>query len=402
MDTVLFFISATRLSCRERLDGILSVAHRQPWHVQVVERAYNRIDVKAELDFWQPIGVIAECGSRADELNRESFGGLPTVYFERDPNLGQGDTMLMLDSTAVGQLAARELTEAGFEHFAFIPFRDATIYWSVEREQAFCSALARQGHQVHRFTTSGRESPTARRTALRKFLTALPRPCAIFVANDLTAVETIDVATASGLDVPNDLSVLSVDNDPILCEKTEPTISSINPDYFSAGRLAAETLVRLIHGKTRRGGELIKFGPVALVRRESVRAPGSSASRPIDARVRLAIRQLLPHGVSVKKIAEELGLARRSMEIKFRKATGQTILEAIHDAIFEQASTMARSGRLSASAVPDFLGVSHDTLNRIFLRRTGLTLSAWQRQAHEPTPGPVPTPLRQSPSVCVL
>lgn len=376
MNTVLFFISATRHSCRDRLDGILSVVHQRNWHVQVVERAYNRIDAKAEIDFWQPVGIIAECGSRADELNQKTFGSIPTVYFERDPSLYGNDTMLMLDSTAVGRLAAEELIGLGFEHFAYIPFRDSSIYWSVERGIAFCTAIEAAGKHLHRFTTTGKGT-SARRTSLRQFLSSLPKPCALFVSNDITAVEVIDIASASGLDVPKDLSILSVDNDPVLCEKSEPKITSINPDYQSAGRLAANKLIERIDAGMNRK-ELIKFGPIGIVRRNSIMPPATTASRPLEERVTAYIRTYLDRGIRVPDIASALGLSRRTLEIQYKKATGKTLLEAIHDALFARACEMSASGRLTATSIPDFLQVSHDTLNRIFLARTGKTLAAWK------------------------
>ena len=376
MDTVLFFISATRHSCHDRLDGILPVVQKHKWHVQVVERAYNRIDVKAELDFWRPIGIIAECGSRADELNHDSFGDIPTVYFERDPRLAHGDTLLMLDSTAVGKLAAKDLLSAGFANFAYVPFRDASIYWSVERGAAFANAVAAAGKTAILFAAPSRGG-SARRHALKQFLRTLPKPCALFVANDLTAVEVIDIASAAGLDVPHDLSVLSVDNDTVLCEKTTPTISSINPDYVSAGRLAAVKLAEMIE-TGENSATRIMFGPIGIVRRNSILPPHEESVRPTEERVRAHIAANLGRALRVSDIAQALGFSRRALEIQFRRATGTTILSAIHDALFARACEMAKTDRLSSASIPDFLQVSHDTLNRIFRARTGLTLAEWR------------------------
>ena len=79
METILFFISSTRHTCGTRLEGIYRYARVRDWHVQVVERAFREVNVKRQLDFWQPVGVIAECGSGASELNAESFGTVPSI-----------------------------------------------------------------------------------------------------------------------------------------------------------------------------------------------------------------------------------------------------------------------------------------------------------------------------------
>lgn len=69
MKTVLFFISSTRHTCTNRLAGISRYAKEHDWHVKVVERAFRKVNVQKHIDFCRPIGVIAECGNGADELN---------------------------------------------------------------------------------------------------------------------------------------------------------------------------------------------------------------------------------------------------------------------------------------------------------------------------------------------
>jgi hypothetical protein len=79
METVLFFISSTRHTCTNRLEGICRYARTQGWYVQVVERAFHKVDVGRQLEFWRPVGIIAECGSGAEELTPEAFGNIPAV-----------------------------------------------------------------------------------------------------------------------------------------------------------------------------------------------------------------------------------------------------------------------------------------------------------------------------------
>ena len=136
MKTVLFFVSSTRHSCFGRLDGVLRSATKRGWHVQVVERAFHKVDVRETLKFWDPDGIIAECGSGAEELNRRAFGKLPVVYFDRDPKRCKGEMAVRLDSEGVGRMAAKELLLLGLDNFAFVPFR-LPMYWNEERERAF-------------------------------------------------------------------------------------------------------------------------------------------------------------------------------------------------------------------------------------------------------------------------
>ena len=87
MKTVLFFASATRHSCRKRVAGVQRYFANSDIQVQVVESNYHHINVKKVLDFWHPVGCIAECGSDMNEFRPEIFGKLPMVYLDRDPSL---------------------------------------------------------------------------------------------------------------------------------------------------------------------------------------------------------------------------------------------------------------------------------------------------------------------------
>ena len=371
MDTILFFVSSTRHSCHDRLNGILAVAQRRKWNVQVIERAFQRIDVAAAIDFWKPIGIIAECGSRAEEMNRKTFGAIPAVYFERDPALGRGDTMLMLDSTAVGHLAATELLASGVKNFAFVPFsRDPTIYWSLERGKAFADTIVKAGHEVLVPNHPGDVR------LLKQFITNLPRPCAIFAANDQVAVEIISIAHSIGIEIPHDLQVLGVDNDLDICEKANPPLSSIDPGFLDAGLLAAEELEALIEHK-KRDSKLIKFSPTGTVRRASTFSAPLLGKGSLSANVEAFISANVEHGLNVPAIAKAFGLSRRTLEINYRREAKRTLLTAIHDAIFNRAIQMVRTRHIAPSAIPDFLQVSHDTINRIFVARTGQSLNAW-------------------------
>jgi len=87
MLTVLFIASNTRLSCQTRIAGTQRFFRGTDVQVQIIERNRQCIDIRKILDFWKPAGVIAECGSEADELVPANMGRVPTVYLDAEPNL---------------------------------------------------------------------------------------------------------------------------------------------------------------------------------------------------------------------------------------------------------------------------------------------------------------------------
>lgn len=269
MKTVLFFVSSTRHTCRDRLDGICRYARGRGWHVQVIERAFHKVNVRQQLEFWKPIGVIAECGSGAEEFNASAFGGMPAVYFDADRESRGPGHYIGSDSSSIARLAARHLLALGLTHYAFAAFR-IPLFWSQERRDAFSSEIVRAGKGCAVFDPGHEQSPNARQKALADWLRNLPRPCGIFAANDYVGEEIVNVCAQIGISVPDDIAVLGVDNDEQICETLMPSLSSIAPDFEGGGYLAAEMLGRMIDGDAPKS-EVSLFKTDRVVVRQSTR-----------------------------------------------------------------------------------------------------------------------------------
>ena len=198
MKTVLFFISSTRHTCSNRLEGILRYARGRDWHVQVVERAFHKVNVREQLDFWKPIGVIAECGSGARELNAASFGDIPAVYFDADRATSGAGCYVGSDSDSISRLAARHLLSLGLPNYAFATFR-LPMFWARERSEAFAEAVAKSGKGCFVFDPERELRPDARQRQLTAWLRNLPRPCGIFAANDYVGEEIINICSLLGI-----------------------------------------------------------------------------------------------------------------------------------------------------------------------------------------------------------
>ncbi|WP_312877732.1 substrate-binding domain-containing protein [Lentzea indica] len=83
----------------------------------------------------------------------------------------------------------------------------------------------------------------------RELLSGPDRPTAVFAANDITAIATIETAVGLGLQVPDDLSVVGFDNIPesALCA---PPLTTVEQPIREMGHRAITLLVRLINGET--------------------------------------------------------------------------------------------------------------------------------------------------------
>lgn len=382
MDTILYFQSQGKINAADKLSGVQSIAAKCGWHVQVVEGLPMRSRLKSLLDFWHPVGIIVECGGTEATVDPGIFGEIPSVFFDHDPScLPRNAFCVTHDSTATAQMAARELMLGGETSFAFVPHPERR-FWSDERERGFVSALSLNGHGCRVFSgTPSRLDPVRYQRKLRAFLTELPKPCALFAANDSTAKEVLTAAVFAQISVPEDLSVIGVDNVPEICERTEPTLSSVRPDFRRGGELAALMLLaRTREGAKHNGLRRRTFGPLEVVRRASTRRLPAMDCAVADALERIRREACL--GLKAETVLKAFGCSRRLAEIRFRRITGHSVLDEIHVVRLDRAKRILAGDDTPLKAISDFCGFKNpNSMRKFFLKSTGKTMSKWRMEA---------------------
>lgn len=377
MKTVLFFASATRHSCRKRVAGVQRYFSNSDIQVQVVESNYHHINVKKVIDFWNPIGCIAECGSDMNEFRPEIFGKLPTVYLDRDPSLkGIIRFSVNADLKSSAEIAAKELLALDFDDYAFVGFQ-LPLFWTKEREKAFCEAIKLNGRKCHVFDRT--EKPGIRRLeALRKWLKALPKPCGILAAYDGTAEEILAACSQENIRVPEDVAVMGIDNNEEICDNTKPTLSSICPDFEKAGFLCGELLDKQLRDPKAKG-ENRTFGILGVVKRKS-----TTIFKHTDAKVTAAVEYIRLHAtdrICVEDVVKQMGCSRRTAETRFASLTGHTIQTEIRNVRMATAFAMLRNPRQAIDGIAHLCGYDSDsTLRYAFKAKTGMSMREWRRK----------------------
>ena len=118
------------------------------------------------------------------------------------------------------------------------------------RQEAFVRALASPGYTCHLY-----EPPAARQVAVPhweesqqvhvvEWISSLPRPLGILCASDLHAMPVLKACRELKIPVPEQIAVLGVDNDSVICGVTNPPLSSIDLDSRRIGYVAAALLGR--------------------------------------------------------------------------------------------------------------------------------------------------------------
>ena len=371
---VLFLLGYPRLNCRARLDGVYRYAAKCGMRIRVVENAYSRKDLREVVEFWRPIGMICSCGFGTGAFDFAPFSRIPTVYYDA-PCRSDWSVSVLSDSDQIGQVAAREILQAGCRHAAYVPFFE-NLCWSCERGESFAAAMAKAGVLCQTFPSRKRTSAIQRLEGLIRWLLGLPKPCGVFAANDLVAEEVEIAAERARLRIPQDIVLIGVDNQEQLCNNLRTPLSSVQVDWEEGGFLATDKLVGLIQGSSPIGG-VYRYSVLKVVRRMSTRVSATPAAVFAN-RLTSFMHDHVEEGLSIDLIVKESGYSRRQAEKLFRAGSGRSLLTAIHDAVYDRACVMAKSPNCSIRAIADALGgISRSQLDRIFVSKTGRSIRAW-------------------------
>lgn len=377
MKEVLVLLTSTDNVRTEVLAGVREFAQGTDWELVNVAFDGSPIPVRDLVKFWSPAGCIVEAtgdGVSQETISKRAFGSIPVVYIGGDtPVTPAGATCVIHDATAAGATAAKELIALGLENFAFVGMggRD----WSRRRADAFAAALHMNGKVLSLLDVQSVGKDNKR---LQTWLDGLSKPCGLFAASDAIAATVLSVCRSSGIAVPDDISIVGVDDNVELCESTSPTISSIHPDFRQGGRLAARLLARKL---TRKGKvpQTTVFTISGIVRRGSTRRTKRKDECVADALERI----WKPGGVhlSPKDITGKFPCSRRNAEIRFRMATGHSIHDEIMAVRVDAAKRLLAKTNLSVTSVAEQCGytsVAH--FRDAFRNATGSNPLAWRKQ----------------------
>ena len=295
---------------------------------------------------WQCTGVIARLfSSAASRMLLTS--GLPLVLL--DPyteHLSKKYELahvpyITTDTEAIVSLALEHLQGCGCRTFAFVHSAADTV-WSAARERAFVGLATQRGFTCHIY--GNQPAATSWEEDMQKlgaWLKSLPRGLGVLAAMDQRGRHVIEACREAGLRVPDDVVVLSVDNDPLLCELCEPSLSSIALDAYRAGFEAAQTLHRLMSGHKVSPNTRILVKPTHVSRRQST-ASGFDQDRVVAGARRFIFDRFSDKLVQVADIVAHCGVSRRLLETRFAQAMGRTLLQELTEVRMERARTLLR------------------------------------------------------------
>jgi len=378
--TILFFHSQQRDRgpAEEKLRGIYRFARASGWKIVVLEAPTSKGEVRGKICTWQPRGCIVDMNESSKYFTADSLCSTPTVFLDFDSRQARGMTFRVNhDPDAIGALAAKHLQGLGLDNFAFVGY-SREWSWSNARKLSFASHLGIAGTRLSSF-----EFPVETvvpQTVKRRFVQWMSRldlPCGLLLADDGLAGEVYPVCANLGLNIPQDIAVLGIDDNERLCGNLNPPMSSILLDFSQAGWKAAELLYRVIENPAM-NPFVSTYNPLGISPRGST-ALKIARENPIANRAGRLVEQFAASGANVAEIASHFKCSRRLVELRFRQSTGHSLLDAIHAARLNTAIELLRS-KVAIGDIPSLCGYSSESaLKSLFKRRFGKTMSEWRK-----------------------
>jgi LacI family transcriptional regulator len=373
---ILLLVETSRTYGRGIAEGIARYAlENGPWSIHFEERAVDSSPPKW-LQEWRGDGII----SRTVSLRLAKMlwaTKLPLIELFGGPKICSPH--VRTDTLIGGRMLVEHFMNCGLRRFAHFAYEDT--WWIQSQREDFCKAADEKGCPclVYPAPSLNRSVPVWHeryRLRLTKWLLALPRPIGILAAVDLHAARLLDVCRELDIAVPEEMAIIGIGNDPVICETTHPTLSSLDLDGRRVGYEAARLLDQKMAGKPLE--DTLYVPPGGVVVRQST---DTLAVEDEDlVRAMRFIREHACSGIDVTHVANQVGLSRRVLERRFRDLLGFAPKKEIMRIRIEHAKTLlARTDKTIESIIrkSGFHSIAHFTV--AFRRETGMTPNAYRQ-----------------------
>ena len=363
--------------------GVMEYAERHGgWSLTVSPPALSwageQILPIGSLKGWPGDGVIAAIGAPG-QLRAARRLGKPVVNMAASmPE--SGVPRVMPDHYGMGRLAADHLLERGLRRLAYYGIKG--LWFSQQRCLGFVRRAEQAGVSCDVFEAS--PNPPARygwqdrMAPLTAWLRQLRPPVGLLAVQDYRARAAMDECQRLGLDIPHDVAVLGMEDDPTICEFSRPTLSSVSRNPWRLGYETAALLDRLMDGKPPPAQDL-------LIPSDGVVARQSTDTVAVeDRRVAAAVHFIHDHlaeTFGVDRVVEAAKVSRRQLEVRFQRLLNCTLHDYISRQRVERAKQfLAGPERIKLHKLATACGFSSvERMRLVFKRVTGRTPLEYRR-----------------------
>ena len=354
---VAILVETSREYGRGLLRGISQyLKDHRPWSVYFVPQGLGDQPPRW-LSSWKGDGILARI-SDSKMAKAIVDTGLPVVDLRNTmtdvcvPRLGP-------DNLAVSKMAFDHLLDRGFQNFGFWAFSQGKIWFFDARRNHFKKLVKDAGYEYHEFRTRDKSHRKTtweqEQEQIAKWLQNIPKPIGIMTYNDDIGLQMLDACLRTGVKVPDDVAVVSVDNDEYLCSLSNPSLTSIDINLELIGYEAAALLDRIMAGE-KAAKEYTEFQPRSVIVRESTDVLAID-----NAEVASALRFIRTHAcdpISVEQVVQNIAVSRSTIDRLFQKVLGRSPKEEIVRVQVNRAKELLAYSNLSLSDIAQKSGFS--------------------------------------------
>lgn len=359
-------------------------AHGQ-WKAYQTER--NLSDMAPSwLRDWKGDGIIVRIENRKLAAQIKEFGVPVVDLFEHEESYGI--PAIITDNRAIAHLAAEHLLERGLRQFAFCGLPG--VFSSDDRSNHFVEHLTGMGFDVHVYTPPRRRRQrliaasenceALCEEALAQWLRSLPKPIGLMACNDLRAHQILMACADCHLAVPEEVAVIGVDNDEVICELSQPPLSSIQQNPEEVGYQGAVLLDRLMQG------EKPPTGRTAIEPRGVVARQSTDLVAVADTDVATALHYIREHacdGIDVEDLLAHVPMSRRTLERRFSAILGRSPRDEIVRVQLGHVKQLLTMTNYPLGKIAQLTGFRYvESMCVLFKKATGQTPGQYRRQPH--------------------
>jgi len=381
---VALMIETARGYGRGILRGIAKYVRRlhDPWEFYFNPGDFDQVLPK--MKEWGGHGIIARIQDEKTVWEIQKTG-LPVIALDLPQSLKEQEITLekfcevRSDSHTAAVLAADHFLERQFTRFAFVG--NYGQIWSHLRQEFFQKYLGEKGFTVHTYPIPVRNKKQLRweleHTNLEQWLQTLPKPIGLLACNDQRGREVLEACQGAGISVPYEIAVMGIDNDELLCDLSNPSLTSVVMNTEQGGYQAAELLDQMMRGHVP-GKRVIIVHPLRIELRRSTDVAA------IDDRDMASVMQYIHQNVgtsiSIDEIAKYVSLSKRTLQIRFKNTFGRTINYETRTVKLSHARKLLQETELSIPEIAELSGFGTSSyLIQCFRQHFSLTPSKYRR-----------------------
>jgi LacI family transcriptional regulator len=376
---IALLIESSNTYAREMLHGIRNwMRENEPWSIRLFEHGRGA-EVPEWLRDWPGDGIIARVENEriAEALLATRLpvvdvsAALRTVPFPR----------VVTDSDAVTRLAAKHLLERGFKYFGYCGLPD--FLWSAQRAKFFKAQIEQAGYTCDVFSRPAVRGKTSRIEAevssIARWLEKLPKPVGVLACYDARGQQVLEACQLAGLAVPDQVAVMGVHNDKLLCDLCDPPLTSVIPNSRRTGHFAASLLARMIRGE-RIPATVHQIEPIGVAERQSTDVV-AVADPKVSAAVRF-IREHAQSNLTVGEVLRAVPMSRTVLERKFQQLLGETPHAYMQRVRLSHVKTLLATTDLPIGTIAERCGFEHTEYMSVAFKRVVGTSPREYRETH--------------------